>query len=103
VKNWCGGKFETVCGSATSNFDRVFLTGSVYCQSPAVVNIGAVFTFNSTIGRVAKVVMETAISDVNVDPRILNRTKLNLKFYIYIYILKKKGYRLPGFLKPYNQ
>ncbi|XP_062152265.1 glutamate receptor 3.7 [Alnus glutinosa] len=56
----------------------VFLTGSVYCQSPAVVNIGAVFTFNSVIGRVARVAMEAAVSDVNADPRILNETKLNL-------------------------
>lgn len=56
----------------------VFLTGSVYCQSPAVVNIGAVFTFNSVIGRAARVAMEAAVSDVNGDPRILNGTELKL-------------------------
>jgi hypothetical protein len=33
----------------------VFLTSSMYCQSPTIVNIGAVFTFNSIIGRVAMV------------------------------------------------
>jgi len=27
----------------------------MYCQSPTIVNIGAVFTFNSIIGRVAMV------------------------------------------------
>lgn len=55
-----------------------FLAGSACCQRPAVVNIGAVFTFDSIIGRVAKVAMEAAVSDVNEDPSILNGTKLNL-------------------------
>ena len=56
----------------------VFLNGSVYCQGPAVVNIGAIFTFNSVIGRAAKLAMETAVSDVNADPKILNGTELKL-------------------------
>ena len=56
----------------------VFLTASVCCQTPAVVNIGAVFTFNSVIGRAARVAMNAAVYDVNRDPRILNGTKLNL-------------------------
>lgn len=56
----------------------VFLTGSLYCQRPSVVNIGAIFTFNSVIGRVAKTAMEAAVSDVNADPRILNGTELRL-------------------------
>ncbi|XP_022947093.1 glutamate receptor 3.7-like isoform X1 [Cucurbita moschata] len=55
-----------------------FLAGSACCQRPAVVNIGAVFTFDSVIGRTAKVAMEAAVSDVNADPSILNGTKLNL-------------------------
>lgn len=42
------------------------------------VNIGAVFTFDSVIGRVAKASMEMAVSDVNSDPTVLNGTKLNL-------------------------
>ncbi|KAG2717022.1 hypothetical protein I3760_03G154700 [Carya illinoinensis] len=54
----------------------VFLTGSVYSQSPAVVNVGAIFTQNSVIGRAAKVAMEAAVSDVNADPTILKGTKL---------------------------
>ncbi|XP_022944513.1 glutamate receptor 3.7-like [Cucurbita moschata] len=56
----------------------VFLAGSACCQRPAVVNIGAVFTFDSIIGRAAKVAMEAAVSDVNADPSILNGTRLNL-------------------------
>ena len=49
----------------------VFLNGCVYCQTPAGVNIGAIFTFNSVIGRAARVTMKAAISDVNADPKIL--------------------------------
>ncbi|XP_038972452.1 LOW QUALITY PROTEIN: glutamate receptor 3.1-like [Phoenix dactylifera] len=43
---------------------------------PAVVNIGALFTFNSTIGRVAKVAIDSAVDDVNSDPGVLQGTKL---------------------------
>ncbi|KAF5205897.1 Glutamate receptor 3.3 [Thalictrum thalictroides] len=45
---------------------------------PAVVNIGGVFTFNSTIGRVAKVALEAAVKDVNFDSSVLKGTKLRL-------------------------
>ncbi|CAA7019317.1 unnamed protein product [Microthlaspi erraticum] len=45
---------------------------------PQVVNIGSVFTFNSLIGRVIKVAMETAIEDVNANPSVLNNTKLRI-------------------------
>ncbi|OVA00643.1 Ionotropic glutamate receptor [Macleaya cordata] len=46
---------------------------------PAVVNIGALFTFNSTIGRVAKVAMEAAIEDVNSNSSVLGGPKLVIK------------------------
>lgn len=59
-------------------FVWVVLYDSAYCQRPAVVNIGAIFTFNSVIGRAAKLTMELAVSDVNADPVILNGTKLKL-------------------------
>ncbi|XP_075650001.1 glutamate receptor 3.3 [Castanea sativa] len=45
---------------------------------PAIVKIGAIFTFNSTIGRVAKIAMEEAVKDVNFNSSILPGTKLNL-------------------------
>ncbi|CAI9754449.1 unnamed protein product [Fraxinus pennsylvanica] len=45
---------------------------------PSVVNIGALFTFNSTIGRSAKPALLVAIDDVNSDSTILNNTKINL-------------------------
>lgn len=50
----------------------------VYSERPSVVNVGAIFTFNSVIGKAAKTAMEIAVSDVNADPRILNGTKLRL-------------------------
>lgn len=53
-------------------------SSSVECQRPSFVNVGAVFTFNSVIGRAAKVAMELAVSDINADPRILNGTQLKL-------------------------
>ncbi|KAG6644754.1 glutamate receptor 3.3 [Carya illinoinensis] len=43
---------------------------------PAVVNIGALFTFESTIGRVAKIAIEEAVKDVNSNSSILHGTKL---------------------------
>ena len=52
--------------------------GLARCQRPASVNIGAVFTFDSVIGRAAKVAMQMAVDDVNADPVVLNGTKLNL-------------------------
>lgn len=45
---------------------------------PAIVKIGAIFTFNSTIGRVAKIAMEEAVKDVNSNSSILPGTILNL-------------------------
>lgn len=45
---------------------------------PATVRIGAIFTFNSTIGRVAKIAMEEAVKDVNSNSSILPGTKLDL-------------------------
>ncbi|KAL6011969.1 hypothetical protein ACLOJK_002436 [Asimina triloba] len=46
---------------------------------PAVVNIGAIFSFNSTIGRVAKIAIEAAVDDINSNPIILGGPKLAVK------------------------
>lgn len=48
---------------------------------PAVVNIGALFTFDSTIGRVAKIAIEEAVKDVNSNFSILHGTKLVVKMH----------------------
>ncbi|XP_061355031.1 glutamate receptor 3.6-like [Gastrolobium bilobum] len=45
---------------------------------PSTVNIGAILSFNSTIGRVAKVAIEAAVDDINSNATILNGTKLNI-------------------------
>lgn len=43
---------------------------------PVVVNVGAIFTLNSTIGRVAKIAIEEAVKDVNANSSVLRETKL---------------------------
>ncbi|XP_047307518.1 glutamate receptor 3.3-like isoform X2 [Impatiens glandulifera] len=43
---------------------------------PDVVNVGAVFTFDSSIGRVAKLAIQEAVNDVNSDSSLLPETKL---------------------------
>ncbi|XP_043711032.1 glutamate receptor 3.3-like [Telopea speciosissima] len=45
---------------------------------PSVVNVGAILTFNSTIGRVARIAMEAAMEDVNRNSSVLRGTKLTI-------------------------
>ncbi|XP_020230862.1 glutamate receptor 3.6 [Cajanus cajan] len=45
---------------------------------PSSVNVGAILSFNSTIGRVAKVAIQAAVDDINSNATILNGTKLNI-------------------------
>lgn len=45
---------------------------------PRTVNIGAMLTFNSTIGKVAKVAIQAAVDDVNSSSDVLQGTKLNI-------------------------
>ncbi|KAF5943201.1 hypothetical protein HYC85_020843 [Camellia sinensis] len=47
-----------------------------FSSRPALVNIGAIFTFNSTIGRVAKIAIEEAVKDVNSDSSVLPGIRL---------------------------
>ncbi|KAH6776088.1 glutamate receptor 5 [Perilla frutescens var. hirtella] len=58
--------------------ELAFLHNIVYCEKPAEVRVGAVFTFDSVIGRGAKIAMEMAVEDVNSDPKILNGTELKV-------------------------
>uniref|UniRef100_A0A5B6ZS34 Glutamate receptor n=1 Tax=Davidia involucrata TaxID=16924 RepID=A0A5B6ZS34_DAVIN len=48
---------------------------------PDVVNIGSILTFDSPVGRVAKVAIEAAIDDVNANPDLLGGTQLKLSMY----------------------
>ncbi|XP_020589698.1 glutamate receptor 3.4-like isoform X2 [Phalaenopsis equestris] len=61
----CGG--EAVEKNGTGSLSR-----------PRVVNIGALFTFNSTIGRAAGPAIQLAVEDVNADSSILGGTRLNV-------------------------
>ncbi|KAK4762251.1 hypothetical protein SAY87_030135 [Trapa incisa] len=45
---------------------------------PRIVNIGALFTYDSVIGRSAQPAIQAAIDDVNADPHLLQGTTLNL-------------------------
>lgn len=56
----------------------LFFSGFGSSQKTSVVKIGAVFTYNSVIGRAAKAAMEKAVSDVNADPTILRGSELRL-------------------------
>ncbi|CAL5394095.1 unnamed protein product [Camellia sinensis] len=51
---------------------------SVSSSKPNVVNIGALYTFNSVIGRSAKPGIEAAVDDVNSNSTVLAGMKLNL-------------------------
>lgn len=42
------------------------------------VNIGAIFSFGTTNGKVARIAMTAAVQDINSDPSILGGRKLNL-------------------------
>ncbi|XP_077243558.1 glutamate receptor 3.7-like [Tasmannia lanceolata] len=54
------------------------MIGCINCERPKVVNIGAIFTFDSVIGRVAKKAIETAVADINDNSSVLGGTKLSL-------------------------
>lgn len=54
------------------------LNSPVICERPAVVNIGAVLTYDSFIGGVAKAAIEAAVADVNSNKSVLGGTRLNL-------------------------
>ena len=45
---------------------------------PSEVAVGALFTYDSTIGRAARLAIELAVDDVNADAKVLSGTKLNL-------------------------
>ncbi|KAG2260322.1 hypothetical protein Bca52824_079616 [Brassica carinata] len=55
-------------------------SSSLLPQRPSSVNVGALFTYDSFIGRAAKPAFKAAMDDVNADQTILNGTKLNIVF-----------------------
>ncbi|ONH97334.1 hypothetical protein PRUPE_7G184300 [Prunus persica] len=69
--------FMVLYNGASSNGIGVGATATT--ARPEVVNIGAIFTFDSVIGKIAKLAIALAVEDVNSDPENLNGTKLTLK------------------------
>ncbi|KAK1421456.1 hypothetical protein QVD17_23800 [Tagetes erecta] len=66
------------------NFNGCFSDGvnnTNVSTRPDVVNIASILTFDSIIGKVAKIALEAAVEDVNSDPTILNGTKLNITLH----------------------
>ncbi|GKB70579.1 glutamate receptor 3.6-like protein [Tanacetum coccineum] len=59
----------------------VYDTGPFVSRRPDIANIAFILTFNSIIGKVAKIALHAAIDDVNVDPTILSGTKLKITFH----------------------
>ncbi|CAL5211823.1 unnamed protein product [Lathyrus oleraceus] len=47
---------------------------------PEFINIGVLYYFNTSVGRIVKIAVETAVDDINSDSTILGKTKLKLSF-----------------------
>lgn len=62
---------------------------NVSSSRPTVVNIGAIFTFDSVVGKVAKIALDEAVKDVNADTSILHGTQL---------VLSKQNSNYSGFI-----
>jgi ionotropic glutamate receptor len=54
---------------------------SVGALRPDVVQVGAIFTFSTINGKVAKIAMKAAEDDVNSDPSILGGSKLLIRMH----------------------
>lgn len=46
-----------------------------------VINVGAIFSFNSIDGKVSKIAMKAAEDDVNSDPTLLGGRKLSISMH----------------------
>lgn len=70
---WFVSLLSLVCGTFPLGF------GKNISSRPSVVNIGAILSYNSTIGKVATIAIKEAVKDVNADPSILPGTNLWLQ------------------------
>ncbi|CAL9135826.1 unnamed protein product [Musa textilis] len=66
--------FTLIAAKAATASDNNTISGS----RPSEISIGALFTFNSTIGRAAKLAIELAVEDVNKNSSVLAGTRLRL-------------------------
>nr|GMC85451.1 glutamate receptor 3.6-like [Ipomoea batatas] len=53
---------------------------STLSARPSVVNIGCILTLTSNVGKITKLVIQTAVEDINSNPAVLGGTKLNITF-----------------------
>lgn len=67
-------------GAGRESFSRNSSSSSSSSR-PSSINVGALFTYDSFIGRAAKPAFMAAIEDVNADQSILRGTKLNIVFH----------------------
>ncbi|KAJ0963869.1 hypothetical protein J5N97_028991 [Dioscorea zingiberensis] len=76
--NNCTGKLVLLCTilALSSVLFLEILYVNAENSRPAIINIGAAFNFNSTIGIVAKVAIQAGVDDVNADPTVLRGSKL---------------------------
>ncbi|CAK8561940.1 unnamed protein product [Lathyrus sativus] len=54
--------------------------GSENSTAPEFLNIGVLYSFNTSVGRIVKIAVQTAVDDINSDSTILGKTKLKLSF-----------------------
>lgn len=54
-------------------------SSNINSSRPAIVNIGAVFTFDSTIGKASYIAIKQAVDDVNSNFSVLHGTKLHVE------------------------
>lgn len=72
---------------------------------PEAVNIGALFSFNSTVGKIVKVAIEAAVADINSDPSILGKTKLKVsmqedsKYRGFLSISEGESFKISPYLE----
>ncbi|CAL9778697.1 unnamed protein product [Musa acuminata subsp. burmannicoides] len=66
--------FTLIAAMAATASDNNTISGS----RPSEISIGALFTFDSTIGRAAKLAIELAVDDVNKNSSVLAGTRLRL-------------------------
>nr|GMC62348.1 glutamate receptor 3.6-like [Ipomoea batatas] len=69
---------------------------STLSARPSVVNIGCILTMRSDVGKITKLVIETAVEDINSNPAVLGGTKLNVT------VLDNNSSGLMGILEAIN-
>ncbi|TYH94040.1 hypothetical protein ES332_A12G013800v1 [Gossypium tomentosum] len=82
------GEWLVLSFIATMNLVLLLATFSLFIGvlseeglNPGIVNVGAIFSFNTINGKVAKVAMKAAEEDINSDPSVLGGRKLSIQLH----------------------